>query len=271
MDRNSGLTKTGTHAADAAVLGPVVLIMGSAPDAVRALGFARAGFDHIVAINNAWRVRPDWDYLVHAGDFPADRMPDKITPTQSIRTYDDYVPAQNLYGGFVYAGGTMAFTAAYWALARLRPRALCFVGCDMVYPASGPSHFYGAGTADPLRADVTLQSLEAKAARLQILAARDGCACVNLSDAPRSRLVFPRATPEGTALAAVAPLAFDDNAVSAALGREAELGYMVPTGDYWNHLDGIDPAELRAIDALWSTAHATARAPETDARMRAAG
>ena len=27
-----------------------------------------------------------------------------------------FVDIQNQYGGFVYAGGTMAFTALYWAL-----------------------------------------------------------------------------------------------------------------------------------------------------------
>jgi len=247
------------------------MIMGSAPDAMRAKDYARTAFDRIVAINNAWRVRPDWDYLVHAGDFPADRMPQTTAPGQQIRTYDDYVPAQNGYGGFVYAGGTMAFTAAYWALARFRPRALCFVGCDMIYPTSGPSHFYGVGTADPLRADITLQSLEAKAGRLQILAARDGCACVNLSVAPRSRLVFPRAAPEAMALAALRPQQFDDSAVVRALEREAALGYMVPTGDYWNHLEGIDAGELRALDTLWAQAHATANAPFAAQDLRAAG
>ncbi len=250
---------------------PVVLVMGSAPDAVRAEGFDRGLFDHIVAINNAWRVRPDWDWLVHAGDFPADRMPEATAPGQQIRSFEDYVPAQNDFGGFVYAGGTMAFTAAYWALARLRPRVLGFIGCDMIYPTSGPSHFYGVGTPDPLREDITLQSLEAKAARLEILAAREGCACVNLSDAPRSRLVFRRARAEAQGLAALTPREFGAPEVEAALRREAELAYMVPTGDYWNHLDGIDPAELRGIDALWSEAHGTAGAQTEATALKAAG
>ena len=57
---------------------------------------------------------------------------------------------------------------------------MAFFGCDMVYAATGKTHFYGTGTADPLRPDVTLQSLEGKAARLQLLAAEQGCACVNL-------------------------------------------------------------------------------------------
>ena len=43
-----------------------------------------------------------------------------------------------------------------------------------------------------LRPDITLQSLEAKAARLMILAAEAGHAVVNLSDGP-ARVVFPRA------------------------------------------------------------------------------
>ncbi len=60
----------------------------------------------------------------------------------------------------------------------------------MHYPP-GQTHFYGTGSADPLRPDITLQSLEAKSARLMILAAMEGCAMVNLSTGP-SRLVFPR-------------------------------------------------------------------------------
>lgn len=250
---------------------PIVLVIGSAPDAIRARGLERSTFDRIVAINNAWRVRPDWDWLIHAGDFPEDRMPEAVEPEQQVRTFHDYVPAQNEYGGFVYAGGTMAFTAAYWALARLQPSVLCFIGCDMIYPASGPSHFYGVGTPDPLRADVTLQSLEAKAGRLQIIAAREGCACVNLSDAPRSRLVFPRALPQRTTLDATRAMRFDEGAVEAALNREQALAYMVPSGDYWNHLDGIDPAELRALDALWAKAHATGQEATPSEALRAAG
>ncbi len=66
----------------------------------------------------------------------------------------------------------------------------------MHYPATGPTHFYGQGTPDPLRRDITLRSLEAKSARLMVLAARQGCAMVNLSTGP-SRLVFPRANRDG--------------------------------------------------------------------------
>ena len=78
------------------------------------------------------------------------------------------------FGGIVYAGATMAFTAGYWALSALQPRVLAYLGCDMIYP-QGQTHFYGTGAADPLRPDPTLQNLRAKSARLELLAARAGC------------------------------------------------------------------------------------------------
>jgi len=223
-----------------------VLMLGSGPTVTQAAAWPRDGFDVVLAINNAWRVRPDWDYLIHPWDFPPDRRP---VPAQGQRliTQDDFVPAQNAYGGFVYAGGTMAFTAAYWALAALRPRVIAVFGCDMHYP-TGQTHFYGTGTADPLRADVTLQSLEAKSARLMVLAAMQDCAMVNLSQGP-SRLVFPRVARAN--LAAARALPFDARQRAAAQAHEADLGYYVPSGRYWEQADRFDPAALRTLDRMW--------------------
>ena len=168
-----------------------VLIVGSAPDAVRAAQWDTSCFTHTIVINNAWKACPSWSCLIYPEDFPVDRRPsDDDSRGKRIVTAEEFVPVQNEFGGFVYAGGTMAFTAAYWALHALRPRIISAFGCDMHYP-KGQTHFYGAGTADPLRADITLQSLEAKSARLMILAAMQGCAMVNLSFGP-SRLIFPR-------------------------------------------------------------------------------
>ncbi len=226
----------------------IVLILGSGPNVVAARDWPRPPFDHILAINNAFAVRPDWDSLIHPEDFPVERRPVDIRDNQQIITAADYVPAQNLHGGFVYAGGTMAFTAGYWALYRHRPRVLAFMGCDMTYrrPAgAGSTHFYGDGVADPLRDDITLQSLEAKSARLMLTAALQDCAVVNLS-ADDSRLIFPRASQDD--LTGLRPGQFDPRA---ALAREAELGYMAASGRYWEESDRFDPAELRAIDALW--------------------
>lgn len=227
----------------------ILLMLGSGPNVVAATSWPREPFDKVVAINNAWRVRPDWDYLVHPEDLPADRLPPDVQPHQSIITAVDYVPAQNALGGFVYAGGTMAFTASYWALHRLRPRVIGYLGCDMVYPATGQTHFYGQGTADPLRPDISLRWLEAKSARLLLIAAAQGCALVNLSQDP-SRLVFPRATAVDVGIAV--PMAAP--AIAAALRAEADLGYMVPSGRYWLEEDSFDPAEIDRIDALWLVA-----------------
>jgi len=226
----------------------VVLILGSGPNVVECRDWSRDPFDRIVAINNAWAVRPDWDDLIHPEDFPKDRFPVDIAAHQRIITAADYVPLQNTLGGFVYAGGTMAFTAAYWALAALRPRVIAMLGCDMVYPAGQNTHFYGKGAADPLRVDVTLRSLEAKSARLMAMAARQNCAMVNLSE-DQSRLVLPRATPETLEEAAVSPI--DQSVVRAALAEETRLNYYVPSGRYWLDEKRFDTAAIDALDALW--------------------
>jgi hypothetical protein len=90
---------------------------------------------------------------------------------------------------------TMAFTAGYWALGALQPDIIAYVGCDMVYSTENgkTSHFYGSGSADPLRNDMTLQSLEAKSNRLMALANKENCAVLNMSTLPESRLTFPSA------------------------------------------------------------------------------
>jgi hypothetical protein len=218
------------------------LLLGSAPMVTEAADWPR-DFDQLVVINNAWRVRPDWDYSIYPWDFPPDRRA-VAGIGQTLVDEADFVPAQNAYGGFVYAGATMAYTAAYWVLFALRPKVLAVFGCDMHYPA-GQTHFYGAGTADPLRSDITLRNLEAKSVRLMVTAAAQGCAVVNLSSGP-SRLLFPRGDIAGAAVAR-----FDPAAVQAAQAREAALGYFAPSGRYWEDLSAYDVAEIDALDALW--------------------
>lgn len=230
---------------------PILLMLGSGPEVVRARKMPRTAVDAIATINNAWAVRPDWDYLIHPEDFPENRRPVKVLPSQRIITADAFVAAQNAYGGFVYAGGTMAYTASYWALKALLPRVIAYLGCDMIYPANKQTHFYGIGVADPLRSDVTLRSLEAKSARLLALAAKQGCALVNLSCGP-SRLVFPRSDLQG--LRHAQPLTFNPTQVAAALQAEADLGYMVASGRYWEEAERFDTIALDRIDVLWADA-----------------
>ena len=245
----------------------IVLLIGSAPDAVQAKNLDLSVFTSRVAINNAWQITPDWDYLVYPEDFASDRLPpEPLLPHQRLIAANEFVPQQNNFGGFVYAGGTMAFTAGYWALGALKPDLMAFLGCDMVYDAaSGESnHFYGQGKPDPLRVDVTLQSLEAKSARFMALAQAHNCAVVNLSELPESRLLFPRmARGDVTAPGVRQQLMqaqrelIDPAAVARALQAEQDLGYMVASGRYWEHTAEFDERKLSDIDQLWLKAWRT--------------
>lgn len=226
----------------------IVLILGSGPNAVEARDWPRSDVDHIVAINNAWRVRPDWDDLIFPEDFEAERKPQKLLAGQRFIEADQFVPTQNAYGGFVFAGGTMAFTAGYWALHALRPKVIAFMGCDMVYPKQGSTHFYGKGTADPLRSDITLQDLGAKSARLGLVAAAQGCRCVNLSSGP-SELLFERSTLGN--LRKLTEKGLDPTAATPVLAQEDQLGYFVAHGRYWEETDRFDAAALAALDMAW--------------------
>lgn len=239
----------------------MVLLIGSAPDAVQAKDWNLSVFAQRVAINNAWQITPDWDYLVYPEDFAPERLPPApVKPDQKLIAAPEFVPQQNSFGGFVYAGGTMAFTAGYWALGALKPDLIAFLGCDMVYgSATGESsHFYGQGTPDPLRVDVTLQSLEAKSVRFMALAQTHRCAVVNLSELPESRLLFPRVSALELATPSVSRHLLqrqgdilNASAVARALQAELDLGYMVPSGRYWEHAAEFDKAKLSDIDNLW--------------------
>lgn len=239
----------------------MVLLIGSAPDAVQAKDWDLSIFTQRVAINNAWQITPDWDYLVYPEDFAPERLPPApLKSSQKLIDAHEFVPQQNSYGGFVYAGGTMAFTAGYWALGALKPDLIAFLGCDMVYrTATGESsHFYGQGTPDPLREDVTLQSLEAKSVRFMALAQMHRCAVVNLSELSESRLLFPRVSGLALATPSVCRHLLQRQGellnaadVARALQAEKDLGYMVASGRYWEHAAEFDETKLSDIDNLW--------------------
>lgn len=228
----------------------IVILLGSAPNAVQIRDWQRPAGCVIVAINNAWRLRDDWDVHIAPDDFPADRLPPHPGADQRRLGSADYVPANNDYGGVAYAGGTMAFSAGYWVLAALRPSAMIIVGCDMIYPATGQTHFYGTGTPDPLRVDPTLRNLEAKSARLMLHAARQGCACLRAPDGD-SRLVCPAIALSALSEALPAPINVDAPAFEDAKRREAEAGYVVRSGRYWTEAASFKAEVVDAIDQAW--------------------
>ena len=239
----------------------MALLIGSAPDALLAKDWNLSAFNYRVAINNSWQITPDWDYLVYPEDLLPERLPKTpLKANQKLIDAAQFVPEQNKLGGFVYAGGTMAFTAAYWTLGALKPDLIAFVGCDMIYGTTvGESnHFYGHGTSDPLRSDITLQSLEAKSIRFMAIANALNCAVVNLSELPQSRLVFPRVSMQDlqgadfcSALLEQQNLALNSNNVDRALAAEKSLAYMVSSGKYWEQLEHLDASKLNQIDNLW--------------------
>ena len=225
-----------------------ILIIGSALDALEAQSFDRDHFQGLVAINNAWKVRKDWDYCIFPDDFPKSRRPNEDRDQKLIGS-EQYVPTQNKFGGFVYSGGTMAFTAGYWALGHFNPKAIAYIGCDMIYDGED-THFYGRGTPDPLRKDPTLKNLKAKSARLEALAASQNCSIFNLSKKPRSNLVFRRNSLEKI-LEECTPRGVNCDLLKVALQQEKRLGYYVENGKYWKHLAKFDQEKIDTLDTLW--------------------
>ena len=225
-----------------------VLIIGSAPDALEAQSFNRKLFQQVVAINNAWNVRSDWDYCIFPDDFPENRRPNENNEQRLIGS-EQYVPLQNKYGGFVYSGGTMAFTAGYWVLGHFNPRAIAYIGCDMVYDEK-KTHFYGRGTPDPLREDPTLKNLRAKSARLEAIAASQNCSIFNLSKRPKSNLVFRRNTLENIPKEPT-PRRVNSDLLKVVLEKEKRLGYFIKNGEYWKHLSKFDQKKIDILDELW--------------------
>ena len=145
----------------------------------------------------------------------------------------------------------MAFTAAYWALDKFKPKTMAFLGCDMIY-SNKNNHFYGTGTADPLRKDLTLRSLEAKSARFEVYARMQGCIPLNLSNLKNSRLVYERVKLEEISKKTVQDTRkFDHIKIKIAKEKEADLGYFIENGKYWKHFHMFDEKEIDILDNLW--------------------
>ncbi len=226
-----------------------VLVIGSAPDATQARDWDMRAFDQVVVINNAWRAAIHWNELIFPYDFPDENKPAKLLNHQKFVTEDQFVPAQNLFGGFVYAGATMAFTAGYWSLANHLPTKMCFLGCNMHYSNSGPTHFYGTGQPDPLRVDITLTSLRACSHRLLILAKMRGCDIVSLS-AGKTNLHVPQINFDEL-LEYQPAFSISWEKMNQALKYEKTLNYYVEDGRYWLQENFFCRDKLERLDRIW--------------------
>jgi len=226
-----------------------ILIIGSAPSAIIANSWDLSIFNRIVAINNAWKISPSWTNSIFPEDFPMENRP-VPNSNQTVHSASEYVHVQNKFGGFVYAGGTMAFTAAYWSLHTFAPSTISYLGCDMIY--SGPkTHFYGKGTPDPLRNDKTLKNLRAKSARFEAMASQLKCTVLNLSSLPKSNLVHKRVTLGELTSGTFIPKKINQAELKHVLELEKKLNYFVPNGKYWKKLHSFKEEEILKLDKMW--------------------
>ena len=226
-----------------------ILIIGSAPSAIIANSWDLGIFNRIVAINNAWKISPLWTNSIFPEDFPIENRP-VPNSKQNVHSASEYVHAQNKFGGFVYAGGTMAFTAAYWSLHTFAPSIIAYLGCDMIYSGS-KTHFYGQGTPDPLRNDKTLKNLRAKSARFEAMASQLKCTVLNLSTLPKSNLVHRRATLDELNSDSFSPKKINQAELNHGLELEKKLNYFVPNGKYWKKIHSFKEEEILKLDKIW--------------------
>ena len=121
----------------------------------------------------------------------------------------------------------------------------------MVY-SDKETHFYGTGTADPLREDISLRSLEAKSTRFECFASLEDCTVHNLSEKKESRLVFKRKEFKYLDTVLVdAPREIKTNSLNKALNTEAELNYFIDDGKYWKHEHKFDAKKIDQLDKIW--------------------
>lgn len=173
-------------------LSKTIAILGSAPSAPQLTSFATES-TIILALNNAHRAVARTDIALYAGDLPPElRHP---AAARIGRSTPDYLPAMQACGGFVFCGATIAFAAAYWTMCHYPHSQVLFFACNMVYD-SPQSHFYGQGKPDPLRRNLTLQSLEAKSLRVFYFGLLHEVLFLNASPEPASRLQIPRVPAE---------------------------------------------------------------------------
>jgi hypothetical protein len=230
---------------------PVILV-GSSPAAPK-LSSADLRRFRRVAINNAWMVREDFEFSIYPYDMPIDRRPPTSYGAQHISNVG-YFPSLRNAGGIIFCGATMSLAAGYWSVSALGARIVGYYACDMIYRGA-VTHFYGSGGHDPLRDDVSLQSLDAKGVRLFAWALQRGALLLNFSEEPETRLVFPR---QDLRRAHLLPPSISGpwrellSSASAIFAEEAAMGFDPTREDYWNLVSGeCQMAQIRDLNRQW--------------------
>lgn len=162
----------------------------------------------IVAINNGWMACPTlWDHWIKSSDYKGNK-PETIHPHQKV--VPKYRPSLDKFGGQKACGYSITLNAGYWALHRLAPKVIGFLGADMNYDPDdrGHTHIYGVGfdiqkneIPDPERmvrqyGKDDPDYLHNIYMRLAIKAEQNNCKVYNLSQNIDTRLPYERIKPE---------------------------------------------------------------------------
>ena len=255
MDKDLFDAITGRLSMDEAVKSVVVLGSSALAPSIN----PHLADDHIVvAINNAHKAASRIDFSVYSGDFPAVDKASGLAVTG--RSSPHYLPAMQRFGGLLFGGATMALAAGYWAINDFPFSQISYYACDMVYEGT-QTHFYGEGQADPLRRNLSLQSLEAKTLRLFYFALANNVLLLNASPVDKTRLCFPH-NRAGLSLRhrVFTDLMTDMVALHHALEPWAEAALKLEAGapfdarrlDYWVYgKDETVWAYVAAVDEAW--------------------
>lgn len=158
----------------------------------------------IVTVNHGWMVTPDWHYNVIPDDYEGQLA--NPTDDQMIIWPTECKVIQNKFGGKHACGLSITLTASYWALGKLNPYVIGFLGADMNYTPNehGHTHIYGVGLdikvhkmPDPDRMVKTAQKLGLEKNYLEFIykrfetkAEENNCKIYNFSDDPLTRLPY---------------------------------------------------------------------------------
>lgn len=127
------------------------IIVGSAPLSADLIDADLSDY-YRIALNKAWRLRPDFQAHVFLESLKSEDRPPKTYRAKSV-SRANFGPALNKAGGPFLCSVSVTFAAAFWAVVRQRQKVISVYGCDMVFPgkdSESPSHFYGSGDQGPL-------------------------------------------------------------------------------------------------------------------------
>lgn len=191
-DKNSSVLQYYRNLLDAELKGTVrrIMIVGSGPSVEKMKKWDLKGW-YVICINHAWRAAPHWDEVIYPDDYgnKPGELPSELNKGQVLVTNAQYMPANTAFGVQVDRGNSMMFQALYWALLK-KPLLIGTIGCDLYYPSSGNTHFYGVGKPDPLR--LGGEVLKEKCQRFMKYAQNLGVEVYNYSGETRGYNIFPQ-------------------------------------------------------------------------------